>query len=613
MSGVDTADPINGFNTNTVESGSSLVTACPVVTTDEDDCLVLHSIGSDGIVDDDYAIPPADTASLWTHSSSDFVGGGGHCRSVAARGSQASAGNTTNGDYSVSTSFNDHVIWAIAVNADAGGGGGSDTIVAEAGSYTVTGNAADTLHDRNLVAEAGSFALSGLPAATAQGYSSAAEAGAYSLTGGDADFQRDHVMAAEAGGYAVTGLDAATTADVEATPEETGWTLAGAGTSLGGGSSWTNPGNITADDGSIASSIVGEIPTALLLASNFGFALPPNATVLGYEVRVQVRENPSDGGQARFRTLRLYENGGAVGDNKDANTSLTTSYVDYDFGGSEDTFSISLSGAQVNASGFGVVMDFEDDSGGIVQRVEVDAVWMNVHFLDESASVEAEAGTYVVTGLAAGFARAHVLEAAAGDYNLAGLAAVTSRGALLTAEAGAYVLTGNPAETFWDRLLTAEAGAYALTGLDADLLTKLIAEPGVYLLDGLEVATLWDRALIAALGDYTLTGLAAETAPAFGIVAAPGSYLLTGLDAELRHFKVAAELGLYTIDGLDAGLSYNRFMAVDAGAYVVSGLTVAFLGGEYWSDAGAAGGAWSEAGEAGGLWTDANPSGTSWN
>lgn len=503
---------------------------------------------------------------------------------------------------------------AVAIKEVAGGGGGSDTITAEAGSYTVTGNAADTLHDRNLVAEAGSFALSGLPAATAQGYSSAAEAGAYSLTGGDADFQRDHVMAAEAGGYAVTGLDVTTTdsGDVTLIEDDTGFVLAGTGEedTVVGTRDWSFEDTINDPDSSppaISSVSISTVTTYYLKSSQHGFAVPSNATILGVALRVRARRDFGDG--ITFANVSLAKAGTVSGANRASGGVSSSSYVNFDFGGSTDLWGLSLTPSDVNDSGFGGAVAFILNDA----TVEVAAIWLQVFFAVPGISLQANQGSYIVTGLAADLARTYGLVAEIDAYDLTGLPALTTKGARLAADAGAYALTGPPAAFPRSYYLTAEAGAYALTGLAADLLTKLIAEPGVYLLDGREVATLWDRALIAALGDYTLTGLAAETAPAFGIVAAPGSYLLTGLDAELRHFKVAAELGLYTIDGLDAGLSYNRFMAVDAGAYVVSGLTVAFLGGEYWSDAGAAGGAWSEAGEAGGLWTDANPSGTSWN
>lgn len=65
--------------------------------------------------------------------------------------------------------------------------------------------------------------------------------------------------------------------------------IAGTGADGGGvNTPWTNPGNITASDAVFA---VASLPGAAthsneLLATNFGFAIPLNATILGITVEI---------------------------------------------------------------------------------------------------------------------------------------------------------------------------------------------------------------------------------------------------------------------------------------------------------------------------------------
>jgi hypothetical protein len=82
-------------------------------------------------------------------------------------------------------------------------------VVAEAGSYAVTGQTAALNLGRAVAAEAGSYAVTGQDATFNRTYAVDAGAGSYSVTGQDATFDRTYVLNTEAGSYVVTGSDAA--------------------------------------------------------------------------------------------------------------------------------------------------------------------------------------------------------------------------------------------------------------------------------------------------------------------------------------------------------------------------------------------------------------------
>lgn len=133
----------------------------------------------------------------------------------------------------------------------------------------------------------------------------------------------------------------------------TGAKIAGTGTSVARGSNtaWTNPGNITANDGTVASCNSGTTGSAYLRASNFGFAIPAGSVINGITAVVDMAESSSgtetvsvqlvNDAAALFgtaktfvasgTTLTLYTSGS--GTDKWGTTTLTPALVnDVDFG-----------------------------------------------------------------------------------------------------------------------------------------------------------------------------------------------------------------------------------------------------------------------------------------
>jgi hypothetical protein len=159
-------------------------------------------------------------------------------------------------------------------------------------------------------------------------------------------------------------------------PQDTGWVIAGAGADEGGGISWSNPGNITSDDGAYAE-CTGAGPssfTAVLKASNFGLNVPSNATIDGIEVRFN---GVSSSGPAELIYINIGKDDANIGTSKNPGTSVGNSEANYDYGGTADLWGLSLDYTDVNTSSFQARFEFDIT---VLVTIEIDAVWVKVHY-----------------------------------------------------------------------------------------------------------------------------------------------------------------------------------------------------------------------------------------
>jgi hypothetical protein len=84
----------------------------------------------------------------------------------------------------------------------------SRAIAADAGSYALSGNSADITLSRALAFDAGSYAVTGRDATFVAGKAITLEAGSYAVTGHDATLTVSRSVAFDSGSYSVTGRDA---------------------------------------------------------------------------------------------------------------------------------------------------------------------------------------------------------------------------------------------------------------------------------------------------------------------------------------------------------------------------------------------------------------------
>lgn len=127
------------------------------------------------------------------------------------------------------------------------------------------------------------------------------------------------------------------------------------GQSLSTGVAWTTPGNIVANDGTTTyRSSTGN--SAQLTGTNYGFAIPATATILGITLEIELYDTYASS-SAVFNTVRLKKTSGAVGDNKAGSTEIPTgSYTIVSFGGVADLWGTTWTPAEINDSTFGAYM-----------------------------------------------------------------------------------------------------------------------------------------------------------------------------------------------------------------------------------------------------------------
>jgi hypothetical protein len=178
--------------------------------------------------------------------------------------------------------------------------------------------------------------------------------------------------------------------------------------------------------------------------------------------------------------------------------------------------------------------------GTTVTGVSMSAWYANVG-LENSDTLTAKFGSGQVRPLSSGY-----------SYYESGAAGYT-----LTADAGTYTLTGTAAGTRAQRRIVAAGGTYALAGTAAALriARRIVAGGGTYSLTGTAAGLRAARAMPAAGGAYALTGTAANFAKGYRMVAAAGAYSLTGTAAGLATARrIVAAGGFYAISGTAANL-----------------------------------------------------------
>lgn len=191
--------------------------------------------------------------------------------------------------------------------------------------------------------------------------------------------------------------------------------------------------------------------------------------------------------------------------------------------------------------------------------------------------LNAETGVYNLTGAAADLTATRTLSADSGAYNLTGSAATLEKTIPLDAASGSYSLTGSSATLAKELNLSADSGSYNVTGFAADLtyaagVKVLIAEPGAYSLVGSDATLAKSLNLSADSGAYNLTGAAATLYKDVPLSADPGSYQIDGKDASLTQGKqVLADPGSYQVDGQAATFIRTYNLLAASGAFNVTG------------------------------------------
>lgn len=152
-----------------------------------------------------------------------------------------------------------------------------------------------------------------------------------------------------------------------------------------GTSAWSNPGNATASDNVDATNRPSGfvVVTNYLLATQFGFSIPTDATIDG--VLVEVEAARSSAGSFQDSSVRLVVGGTISGNDNSDNQLIGKSDTYYSWGGSTDTWGLSLTPSDVNGSTFGFAWAAEqfDDPD---RTLSVDHMRITVYYTVGSTS-----------------------------------------------------------------------------------------------------------------------------------------------------------------------------------------------------------------------------------
>lgn len=141
---------------------------------------------------------------------------------------------------------------------------------------------------------------------------------------------------------------------------------------------WNDPQRASVSDDIRANFNPATGPTTshYLKARNFGFNIPPGATIDGVVVEIET----TGGANSRDKTVQLTDQyGRVVGQNKATNTAPgVESYKTY--GGITDTWQLSLTSEIINNSNFGVVFQAEALDPSVGNSLDVDHIRITVYY-----------------------------------------------------------------------------------------------------------------------------------------------------------------------------------------------------------------------------------------
>ncbi len=162
-----------------------------------------------------------------------------------------------------------------------------------------------------------------------------------------------------------------------------------------GTTAWFNASNVTTSNNAYAGALllVNE-NSKILKATNFNFSIPSEATING--ISVSVERQSAVGGDITDNSVQLIQDGSYTGDNKADTLTLWSSGSDEitAYGGVTDTWGVSWTADQINASTFGVGIIAHDTNntqsfGG---DAKIDHITITVHYTEAAVSSSASGG-----------------------------------------------------------------------------------------------------------------------------------------------------------------------------------------------------------------------------
>jgi hypothetical protein len=156
------------------------------------------------------------------------------------------------------------------------------------------------------------------------------------------------------------------------------------------GSEWNDANKITKKDGSFASTSLAEEGFCFqsicyysrgLIASQFGFAIDPNAEIKG--IKVAVVRKAEKGHSVKDYNIQLMKKGLLVGDNKSAPGFWPITSSSKSYGGNSDLWGTSWTASEINDPSFGFFLQCQNGLDNPVEAY-VDVVKIAIYYVLQS-------------------------------------------------------------------------------------------------------------------------------------------------------------------------------------------------------------------------------------
>lgn len=150
----------------------------------------------------------------------------------------------------------------------------------------------------------------------------------------------------------------------------------------GSSSATTNRTNVFVSDNLYASNTINLGSTGnfsdYLVVTGFGFSIPTNATITGFEVNI---ERSDINGKCKDNILSLIKGGALIGTNKALNPAWPTTDDVQLYGSSADLWGAAWTPADVNSSAFGLAFSWNRTGGGSGSAfAQIDLITIKVYY-----------------------------------------------------------------------------------------------------------------------------------------------------------------------------------------------------------------------------------------
>jgi hypothetical protein len=388
------------------------------------------------------------------------------------------------------------------------------TLVADVGTYTLTGQSARLLRGRTVTGAVGTYALTGQAARLLAGKKVTAALGTYSVSGQAAALRATRRVIAAQGSYALNGQPVTLRASRSVLAALGSYSLNGQPVTL-----------------SLVRKVAAALGSFVLTGQSVGL-------IRGRIVRADVGSFSLNGQPVSLRH----------------GSRLIAALGSYALNGQD----VSFTQAKIMSAALG----------------SYSLTGQDVDLFGPAKFVAADVGSFVLSGQAVRLLRGTRLISALGSYALTGQAARLLRGRTAKADVGIFTLSGQAATLRYSRRMPAGVGLFSLSGQNVVLGQQraLFADVGSYSLSGQAALFHIEHYMHADLGSYTLSGQAAALRAQRRVTAGLGAYTMTGQAARLlRGRTVIAAGGLFTLQGFDANFSVVRRLLAGTGFYSLMG------------------------------------------